>query len=69
MAWVTGEVDAATDGVLVITRIHVRYELRADASQRDVIERVNRVHARECPLARTLAECVDISTEVELIPR
>lgn len=68
MAWVTGEVETTEDGVLVISRISVRYELHADVSQRDVIERVNSLHARKCPLARTIAGCVDVSTEVDLIP-
>ncbi len=52
--------------VLVIRRIHVRYQLKVDAKGREVAERVLGFHADFCPVARTLKGCVDISTSLEM---
>jgi uncharacterized OsmC-like protein len=54
--------------VLVIRRIHVRYELIADAAQRDVAERAHAVHAHACPVYRTISGCVAITTELTVTP-
>lgn len=67
MSEVTGEIERTDDGVLVIRRVHVRYRLRADPERREAIDRVLEFHARKCPVARTIGDCVDISTELELI--
>jgi uncharacterized OsmC-like protein len=64
---VTGEIETTDDGVLVIRRVHVRYRLRADPEKREAIDRVLEFHARKCPVARTIGDCVNISTELELI--
>ncbi|MGH2682343.1 MAG: hypothetical protein ACRDIX_03830 [Actinomycetota bacterium] len=64
---VTGEIERTDDGVLVIRRVHVLYRLRADPERREAIDRVLGFHARKCPVARTIGDCVDISTELELI--
>jgi uncharacterized OsmC-like protein len=64
---VTGEIERTDDGVLVIRRVHVLYRLRADPERREAIDRVLRFHAQKCPVARTIGDCVDISTELELI--
>ena len=61
-----GEVEA-DDKVLILRRIHVRYKLRAPADQREVIERVHGMHARYCPVYRSLEAAIDITTELELI--
>ncbi len=61
-----GEVEA-DDKVLILRRIHVLYKLRAPADQREVIERVHAMHARYCPVYRSLAGAIDITTELELI--
>ena len=60
---VTGEIGKDGD-VLVIRRIHVRYELDIPAAAREAAERVRTVHASACPVARTLDGCVAISTEI-----
>jgi len=52
---------------MVIKRIRVRYRLRADASERETIDRVHAVHADACPVARTLADCVAIETSLEVV--
>jgi uncharacterized OsmC-like protein len=61
---VTGEIEK-DDGVLVIRRIHVRYELDVPREARDTVERVVTMHASACPVARTIGNCVDLTTEVE----
>ncbi len=52
---------------LVIKRIHVRYRLQVDdAADRDTIDRALRVHARECPIYRSLHPQIEIDTSLEL---
>lgn len=52
--------------MLVIRRIHVRYRLTLGAEQQEAAERVHRVHAKACPVYRSLAGCIDITTELDL---
>ncbi len=68
MADVTGEMERADDGVLVLRRVHARYTLRADPERRATVDRVLGFHARRCPVARSIGGCVDITTELVLIP-
>lgn len=56
------------DGVLVLKRIRVRYALRLPAGREDTARRVHEVHHRACPVYRSIAGCVDITTELELQP-
>jgi hypothetical protein len=62
---VVGEI-GKEGNVLVVRRIHVAYHLRVEAEKRDVAERVHGFHADHCPLARTICDCVDITTSLEL---
>ena len=55
------------DGVLVIRRIRVAYRLIADAADEETIERVHGMHASKCPVYRTLAGCIDITTSWERV--
>ena len=50
----------------MIRRIHVIYKLQAPEGDRETIERVHAVHARHCPVARSLEGAIDITTEYEL---
>lgn len=74
VADVTGEVEKTEDGVIVLRRVHVRYTLRAhpgtlaDLAKRDAIDRVHRFHARRCPVARSIGDSVEITTELDLLP-
>jgi uncharacterized OsmC-like protein len=52
--------------VLVIRRIHVRYQLKGAATSREIAERVLGFHADFCPVARTLKGCIEISTSLEV---
>ncbi len=54
------------DNVLVIKRIHVVYELVAPESARQTIERVHGVHREKCPLYRSLAKAIEITTDSRL---
>ena len=51
---------------MVIRRIHVRYFLKIDPAQREVAERVLGIHADYCPTARTIRDCVDITTSLQM---
>jgi len=56
------------DKVLVIKRIHVRYELRVPPdADRQAIERAHNAHAARCPVARSIGGCIDITTELHVI--
>lgn len=50
----------------MVRRIHVTYQLKLDPAQRPVAERVHGFHADYCPVARTIRDCVDISTSLEM---
>jgi uncharacterized OsmC-like protein len=52
--------------VLVIRRIHVRYHLRLAPDKRETAERVLGFHADFCPVARTIGQCVAITTSIEM---
>lgn len=54
--------------MLVIRRIHVKLELKADPAHRETIERVHGFYAMGCPLYRTLRGAIAITTEVVLLP-
>ncbi len=65
-----GEIEL--DGkVLVIKRIHVTYTLRgageADEQTRDKIDRAHARHAEFCPVARSIRDSIDITTELTLV--
>lgn len=55
------------DGVLVIRRITVHYRLSVPADRRADAERVHGLHARFCPVARSLQGAIDVRTELELV--
>lgn len=52
--------------VLVVKRIHVTYHLKTAATNRETAERVHGFHADYCPVARTIKNCVEISTSLEI---
>jgi uncharacterized OsmC-like protein len=62
-----GEIEV-DDKVLVIKRIHVRYELRvAFDADRAAINRAHDAQRSPCPVARSIGSCIDITTELDLI--
>ena len=56
------------DGILVIKRIRVVYHLKAPENARDTAERVRAMHHDHCPVYRSIAGCIDITTELQLEP-
>lgn len=52
--------------VLVLRRIHVAYSLDAPAASRETVERVHAMHHRFCPVYRSIASAIDITTEFTL---
>lgn len=52
--------------VLVLRRIHVRYSLAAAEEKREVVERVHAVHARFCPIYRSIERAIEVTTSYEL---
>ena len=67
MARVSGEIELE-EKILVIRRIHVKFELRADAAQRETVERVHGFYANSCPVYRSLRAAIAITSEVVLLP-
>jgi len=53
--------------VLVIKRIHVRYHLQADDKYADVIRRSFELHPPKCPVYRSIAGSIKITTELAAI--
>ena len=53
--------------MLVLRRIHVRYDLRVDAANRETVARAHEVHAAACPVARSIGGSVDITTDVKYV--
>jgi organic hydroperoxide reductase OsmC/OhrA len=62
---VVGEIEKEGN-VLVVRRIRVVYHLRITPEKRDVAMRVHGFHADNCPMARSIRDCVDITTSLEL---
>lgn len=54
------------DGVLVIKRVHVVYTLKLDPGKRETAERVHGMHHDRCPVYRTVAGCIDVTTELRM---
>ena len=52
--------------VLVIKRIKQTFHLTADEGDRETIERVLGFYADYCPVARSVKECIEITSELEL---
>ncbi len=52
--------------MLIIRRIHVTYHLKADRDKREVAEYVHSFHAERCPVARTIDNCVAITTSLKM---
>jgi uncharacterized OsmC-like protein len=48
----------------VIKRIHVRYRLVGDAEAEQTARRVHEFHHSKCPVYKSIAGCIDITTEL-----
>ena len=52
--------------VLVIKRIKQTFHLTASEEDRETIERVLGVYADSCPVARSVKDSIEITSELEL---
>jgi uncharacterized OsmC-like protein len=51
-------------GVLVLRAVEIEYFLNADAEFAEAIERAHAVHARGCPVHRSIEDCIEVSTSL-----
>jgi len=59
-----GEIEK--DGrVLIIRRIHVTYHLKLKPEQHETAQKVHGVHADFCPVARSIKDSIDVTTELK----
>lgn len=63
-----GEVVVEPDKVLRLRKITVNYRLEADPAETETIERVNTMHVKACPNARSVMAAIEIETNVEIVP-
>ena len=54
------------NGILIIKCIHVTYQLKTKPENRQTVERVHGFHAANCPVARSIRDCIEISTSLEI---
>lgn len=52
--------------MLIIKRIRVTYHLKLAPDKRETAERVHGFHANFCPVARSIRDCIQISTFLEM---
>jgi uncharacterized OsmC-like protein len=62
-----GEIETENK-VLVVTRIKQIFHLTADEKDREKIERVLKVYADSCPVARSIKGSIEISSDLDLTP-
>jgi uncharacterized OsmC-like protein len=60
-----GEVETEKK-ILVVKRIKQTFHLVADEKDREKIERVIQVYADSCPVARSIKDCIEITSELDL---
>jgi uncharacterized OsmC-like protein len=54
--------------ILVLKRVKQTFHLTADEKDREKIERVLRVYADSCPVARSVKGSIEIVSELDLTP-
>lgn len=50
--------------MLIIRKIHVTYALRTDEANHETAKRVLEFHADFCPVARSIKDSIEITTEL-----
>jgi uncharacterized OsmC-like protein len=59
-----GEIEVESK-VLVIKRIKQTFHLTADEADREKVERVLRVYADNCPVARSVRDSIEITSDLD----
>jgi uncharacterized OsmC-like protein len=54
--------------VLVVKRIKQTFHLTADEDDRETVERVLGVYADGCPVARSIKDSIEITSELDFTP-
>jgi uncharacterized OsmC-like protein len=62
-----GEIETENK-VLVVKRIKQTFHLTADEEDRETIERVVKVYADGCPVARSIKDSIEITSELDFTP-
>ncbi|MDQ3302680.1 MAG: OsmC family protein [Actinomycetota bacterium] len=62
-----GEIETESK-VMVVKRIQQTFHLTADEKDRETIERVLQVYADSCPVARSVKDSIEITSELDLTP-
>jgi organic hydroperoxide reductase OsmC/OhrA len=62
-----GEIEVESK-VLVIKRIKQTFHLTADEEDRETIERMLEVYADSCPVARSVRDSIEISSDLDFTP-
>ena len=52
--------------MLVVKRINVTFHLIADEKDRETIERLINIYADGCPVARSIKDSIEITSELDL---
>jgi organic hydroperoxide reductase OsmC/OhrA len=59
-----GEIEKVAN-VLVIRRIHVTYHLKLKPDQQETAQKVHGFHVDKCPVAQSIKDSIDVSTELK----
>ncbi|MDJ0985312.1 MAG: hypothetical protein QNJ26_07190 [Desulfobacterales bacterium] len=51
--------------MLIIRRVHVTYRLKLKAEQHETAQKVHGFHADFCPVARSIKDSIDVTTELK----
>jgi len=62
-----GEIEVESK-VLVIKRIKQVFHLTADEEDREKVERVLEIYADSCPVARSVRDSIEITSELDFTP-
>jgi uncharacterized OsmC-like protein len=65
-AEVEGDIEDV-NGVLKITKIRLRYRIKAPAGKRESIERLLERYAEACPAYQSVKGCIDCSWTAEIV--
>lgn len=52
--------------MLVVRRIYVEYHLKVNPEKHEEAERAFSIHENYCPVARTIRDCVEITTTLKM---
>ena len=63
---IEGDNDVGDDGIPVLTRVRLYYELRVPSGKRETAERALAKHQSKCPTAAWMEKAVEISWDADI---